>query len=655
MNKFVFCFLAAVATHLSAQPTPSTVLAQHQAPPTPPPIITNATPGGPRPTLEAVPVLYSIGNPTDEEQLYLEYVNRARANPTAEGIRLRDTTDPDVLSAYASFSVDTSLMASQIATNPVAPPLSINPNLTIAARQHSQDMLVNDYQGHTGSDGSTLGTRASTNGYSNFSNLGENVFSYSKTVFYGHAGFEVDWGGSPATGGMQSPPGHRLNIHSLNFREIGVGVVDGSNTNVGPQLVTQDFGAQLSPVPFITGVAYYDFNTNSFYDLGEGIGGIIVTVTNSNYYAVTTNSGAYSVPVAGNGTYTITFAGANLVATQRTVTVSNSGNIKVDFIPTYSPPTLAGLDTGGINQTNIYAFTPVGAAISYQWKQSRLAPFTATEGAESGLTTNVTATVSSGYTVVVTDAHASGAASFHLAQPDFTAQYLALNRNLRANTNSQLIFASRLGYATANQIARAQVSSDSGATWQDVFTRVGTGDQGQTSFVRVTNSLSAYAGKEIRIRFVYDFVGGSAFTQTASNFGWCIDDIQFANADELVGTVITQTASTNFNFVPTTNGVYMLQVSAKLFGRDLSYGPAKLVTVYPSARITRTQIVANQLQIDFLVAGSASAYQLESTTNLAATFGNEGVAPVAQGGGIYRFTVTFSSSGQKFYRVRVLP
>ena len=36
----------------------------------------------------ATSVIYSIGQPTGEEQYYLELLNRARANPTAEGTRL---------------------------------------------------------------------------------------------------------------------------------------------------------------------------------------------------------------------------------------------------------------------------------------------------------------------------------------------------------------------------------------------------------------------------------------------------------------------------------------------------------------------------------------------------------------------------------------
>src|SRR5947209_846288 len=123
-----------------------------------------------------------------------------------------------------SFLACGAVVDAQVAPPP-APPLSMNSTLLTAARAHSQNMLQNNYQGHTGPDGS-LSTRlagyTSTNG--NWS-LGENVYSYCKSVWYGHAGFEVDWGGTVATGGMQSPPGHRQNIHSATFREVGVGVV----------------------------------------------------------------------------------------------------------------------------------------------------------------------------------------------------------------------------------------------------------------------------------------------------------------------------------------------------------------------------------------------------------------------------------------------
>lgn len=184
----------------------------------------------------------------------------------------------------------------------------MNPLLLNAARAHSQDMLANSYQAHTGTDGSTPGSRIATylagaNGYT----YAENIYSYPKSVSYGHAAFEVDWGGNAATGGMQSPAGHRDNLHG-NYREIGVGVILGSNGSVGPQLVTQDFGLRYDTPAMITGVVFADRNANGVYDLGEGIGGVSVTVPGSNFYAVTASAGGYSVPVPGDGTFSVTSA-----------------------------------------------------------------------------------------------------------------------------------------------------------------------------------------------------------------------------------------------------------------------------------------------------------------------------------------------------------
>jgi uncharacterized protein YkwD len=330
---FAFAFLAGV-----------TVVRAQVAPPPAPPITSGSSFSIKTPEAPATQ-LYSIGDPTNEEQYYLELINRARANPTAEGVRLATTTDSNVLSAYSSFGVNLVLMQSQFAMLPPAPPLSMNATLTTAARAHSQNMLQNNYQGHSGPDGS-LTTRlqnytAGANGWS----IGENVYAYSKSVWYGHAGFEVDWGGSVTSGGMQSPPGHRQNIHTTTFREVGIGVVLGSNGGsggVGPQLVTQDFGMVGGLPPFVTGVVYRDLNGDGFYEPGEGVGGVTVTVSNTNSYAVTASSGGYSVPVAGSGSYAVTFSGGSVPTNQRSVSVSDGQNVKSDYVVTGSATPPAG-------------------------------------------------------------------------------------------------------------------------------------------------------------------------------------------------------------------------------------------------------------------------------------------------------------------------
>jgi uncharacterized protein YkwD len=332
------------------------------APPPAPPVI-SAAPFSSETTEATTAQVYSIGDPTNEEQYYLELINRARANPTAEGNRLAATTDSNVLAAYSSFGVNLVLMQSQFVLIPPAPPLSMNATLSTAARSHSQNMLQNNYQGHSGPDGSlTTRLQAYTSGANGWS-IGENVYAYSKSVWYGHAGFQVDWGGTALTGGMQSPPGHRQNIHSITFREVGIGVVLGSNGGsggVGPQLVTQDFGVVGGLQPFVTGVVYRDLNSNGFYDPGEGLGGVTVTVSNANSSAVTASSGGYSVPVPGSGSYTVTFSGGSVPMNQKSVSVVNGQNAKADYVvtgsatptPTPGPTRLANISTRAVVGTN---------------------------------------------------------------------------------------------------------------------------------------------------------------------------------------------------------------------------------------------------------------------------------------------------------------
>jgi uncharacterized protein YkwD len=529
----------------------------------------------------AAQTLYSIGDPTDDEQQYVEYINRARANPNAEAQRMKNITDANVLSAYSYFGVDLNLMVSQFASLSVAPPLSINTKLTAAARLHSQDMLVYGYQGHTDHNGNTLATRLAGQNYS-FNSAAENVGAYTFYPLYGHAGMEVDWGGDSSTGGMQSPAGHRLNIHNAGLNEIGVGVINGTNANVsptiGPQLVTQDFGTPNSTTTYITGTAYYDFNSSGFYDSGEGLGGVTVTVAGSNYYAVTSTSGGYSVPVPANGTYTVTFSAANLQNTSYQAAVSGGNNVKVDYTPTYTPPIVSATGTALGGQAGNYTFNKVGGAVGYDMEASALSTFSTTDGAEAGLV-QMTASISSGYSAIANDTAHSGGASFHLAHVQPTNQSLTWNHTLRPTANSALTFWSRLGYATSAQFAVAQVTTDGGAHWQDVWTQAGTNSSGQVSFFQQNVSLSAYAGMNLQIRFLYRFGSGTYYPQSSTGIGFYIDDISVSNATELTSTNITTAGNGSFSFTPPAIGTYSLAVRAKLPGRTLAWGPSTLISV----------------------------------------------------------------------------
>jgi Cysteine-rich secretory protein family len=645
--------ITARAIDPAAGPTP-------QAPPQPPPALFSKPPafpkdGGP---LADPPIMWSIGQPTDEEQLYLEYINRSRANPPAEGARLAATTDPDVLSAYSYFHVDLNLMQAQFNAIPAVPPLAMGVELLQAARLHSGDMYTNQFQGHNGSDGSTLGTRATAQGYV-WSWLAENVYATAKSVWYGHAGFNVDWG--TGTGGMQTPPGHRNNIHNAAAREVGIGVVDGSNGSVGPQLVTQDFGARQAATPFVTGVVYYDFNGNQFYDMGEGIGGVTVTVPGSGYYAVTADSGGFAVPVTTNGNYAVSFSAPGL-SLQTTAQVSGGQNCKLDLVPVYQPPVVSGPNPAKVNQANAYNISVVGAAIGYDWMAAMLAAYTAVEGAES--LANVTIVSSPGYSAQAASPTYAGNYSFHLAQPKDpttpTDQYIYLNTTLRPEAGSTLSYYKMLGWATSTQVARAQVSTNSGGTWVDVWSQAGSGGSGETSFSQASVSLSAFVGLQTRIRFVYDFTGGSYFYQTDPGVGLYLDNIAVSNARFLAGTSTNAIPSgTAFNFIPTVPTNYLLSARAHLSGRVLSWGPSLEISAElppPSLQLGAKPVLAGgQIQVDFSVSNyrAGMTFQLykaaapEGPWSLDGTATLQTVVPSSQ----FRFTSATGNATRTFYKV----
>jgi uncharacterized protein YkwD len=73
---------------------------------------------------------------------------------------------------------------------------------------HSNDMVVNNYFGHPGTDGSRIGARTSAAGYS-YSNVGENI-----------AGGQTS--ASQATNDWLVSSSHCANMMTASFVDIGV-------------------------------------------------------------------------------------------------------------------------------------------------------------------------------------------------------------------------------------------------------------------------------------------------------------------------------------------------------------------------------------------------------------------------------------------------
>ena len=112
-------------------------------------------------------------------------------------------------------------------------PLSLNAQLAAAAQEHSQDMADHNFMDHTGSDGSSPSDRAQQAGYPS-SFVGENVAAGQSTPEDAMASWM-----------NETPPndGHRQNILSPDYREIGIGYAFSDAADY-QHYWTQDFGTQ---------------------------------------------------------------------------------------------------------------------------------------------------------------------------------------------------------------------------------------------------------------------------------------------------------------------------------------------------------------------------------------------------------------------------
>ena len=94
------------------------------------------------------------------------------------------------------------------------PALSLNSNLNAAADGHSEDMSANNYFDHTGRDGSQPWDRARAAGYPS-GNIGENIAQGYRSA-------------ESVIEGWMNSPGHRRNMLTCSWTELGVGFAEGN-------------------------------------------------------------------------------------------------------------------------------------------------------------------------------------------------------------------------------------------------------------------------------------------------------------------------------------------------------------------------------------------------------------------------------------------
>lgn len=287
--------------------------------------------------------LLLTAGPTPFEQELLEHLNRMRTDPQGELDRLFSSypsplvaRDPGVQATIDAFNVDGETLVAQFAELRPAPPLAWNEALHNAALAHNELMIAQDEQSHQLPGEDTLLWRTVEAGYRwLFSvEVGENVFAYANTPAFAHAGFAIDWGTTPT--GIQDPAGHRLTMMNPDFEEVGISILTDLNpdTDVGPLVVTQDFGVRGNfSTPVLVGAVFDDQNDDGIFNAGEGLSDVSITVTGPGGFYSTTSMGAggYQLRVAP-GVWTITASGGGL---NEPIVYSNVRvgveNFKLDF------------------------------------------------------------------------------------------------------------------------------------------------------------------------------------------------------------------------------------------------------------------------------------------------------------------------------------
>jgi Calx-beta domain-containing protein/cysteine-rich secretory family protein len=298
-------------------------------------------------------------DPTPLEQELMEYLNRMRLDPQGELDALFSSLDPlvardpDADEAINYFRDPTSeeIQSDWLSLLPVAP-LTWNESLQESAIGHSLLMAEYDQQSHQFPEEPSPRDRALAAGYNDDLgvSVGENVFAYANSSFHAHSAFAIDWAVPDRS--------HRVNLMAAEYREVGIGIITDYDfdTDVGPLIVTQDFGSRASfDQSHLLGVVFDDLDEDGWYDSGEGLGDVTIEIegTEEIYTVTSMSAGGYQVEVAP-GVYTLTASGGGLSSpiVHRDIVVGVD-NVKVDFVGSSGPNQRPSVDLNGPHQEGV--------------------------------------------------------------------------------------------------------------------------------------------------------------------------------------------------------------------------------------------------------------------------------------------------------------
>jgi hypothetical protein len=325
--------------------------------------------------------------------------------------------------------------------------------------------------------------------------------------------------------------------------------------------------------------------------------------------------------------YAITISNANTVAGPQSFSYNVTLFDPALRGPDYVPTVVSGTNRPSVDENNPYSCRPSANPknTGYQWWTAQSTNGDLKDDALHGLT-NFTISPSPIYLVITNPPVGSGDKCFHLDHatnadhPNPVPQLLQFKETLFPETNTTLSFLSHLGWATTNEVARVQISTNGGTNWEDIFMQPGTGSSGHTTFSAQTLSLSNCAGQITSVRFDYDITvapNRPYASGTSASVGWCLEDIVITNASQLINFATNATVSTDFDFVPAQTGNWVLEARGVIFNQfGLDWSPAAQLTVVTNTAPTLVILGApafnaEQAQIPFTVLqGAASSFEL---------------------------------------------
>lgn len=201
------------------------------------------------------------------------HANRARFDPVKEKARLA--------------------LSSSVPTGPI-PPLAPHAKLITAARNHSEDMALTGIFQHNTPVGSTHYPA----GFEFWQRITNETYFYSSCGENIAAGYSS--GRDAHDAWFLSETGHRENLLSSAFREVGVGYAYRPSSPW--RYYTEDLATALgSAEHWFTDTLFFDTGTNG-YDASEGIVGVDIYLRTAaglhGWYDRSSDSGSFAIPIS---------------------------------------------------------------------------------------------------------------------------------------------------------------------------------------------------------------------------------------------------------------------------------------------------------------------------------------------------------------------